>query len=193
MNDYPDQIPPLAYRAYTLAGDAGFTMSCEPRTGMLLATLAASKPAGRILEIGTGAGAGSAWLLAGMDRSATLTTIEVDADRAALARQVLNDDGRVVVINKDARTWLTKYVGDPFDLVFCDWRTGKFDERWLVLRHLALGGIYVGDDLLPQPTWPDDHQPRVDQFVAEVVKEPALVVTLMSWASGLVVASRRVL
>jgi hypothetical protein len=38
----------------------GFTMMSEPRTGALLATLAASKPGGRMLELGTGTGLGTA-------------------------------------------------------------------------------------------------------------------------------------
>jgi predicted O-methyltransferase YrrM len=34
----------------------GFAMASEPQTGSLLRTLAASKPGGRLLEIGTGTG-----------------------------------------------------------------------------------------------------------------------------------------
>jgi predicted O-methyltransferase YrrM len=34
----------------------GFIMSCEAKTGVLLRALAASKPGGRFLECGTGAG-----------------------------------------------------------------------------------------------------------------------------------------
>ena len=41
----------------------GFSMASEPKTGALLAALAASKPGGRFLELGTGTGVGTAWLL----------------------------------------------------------------------------------------------------------------------------------
>ena len=43
-----------------------FTMASEPRTGALLKALAATRPGGRLLELGTGTGVGTAWLLAGM-------------------------------------------------------------------------------------------------------------------------------
>src|SRR4029453_15613903 len=57
----------------TLAGivaDAnamGFNMASEPKVGALLAALAAAKPGGRLLELGTGTGHGTAWLLSGME------------------------------------------------------------------------------------------------------------------------------
>ena len=54
------------------------SMASEPKTGALLKTLAASRPAGRLLELGTGTGISAAWLLAGMDRAATLITVDND-------------------------------------------------------------------------------------------------------------------
>lgn len=67
--------------------------------------------------------------------------------------------------------------------MFVDCRPGKFP-------HLTRSGIYVGDDLLPQLTWPSDHQPRVDTVIADIATPPGLPVTLMSWSSGLVLAAR---
>src|SRR5262245_22055335 len=58
----------------------GFTMASEPKVGALLAALAASKPAGRLLELGTGTGHGTAWLLLGMDQRSTLDTVDSDAN-----------------------------------------------------------------------------------------------------------------
>ncbi|WP_328720897.1 hypothetical protein [Streptomyces sp. NBC_00247] len=84
MDDTPSQLPasPAALRAP--ADEAGFIMSSEDRTGSLLATLAASRPGGRILELGTGFGEGTAWLLSGMDRDAGLITVELDPGRPAV-------------------------------------------------------------------------------------------------------------
>jgi predicted O-methyltransferase YrrM len=53
-------------------------MASEPKTGAFLAALAASKPGGRLLELGTGTGLGAAWLLAGMDAAARLDTVDAD-------------------------------------------------------------------------------------------------------------------
>ncbi|MFF6774156.1 hypothetical protein ACFY8W_11380 [Streptomyces sp. NPDC012637] len=58
------------------------------------------------------------------------------------------------------------------------------------MRLLRPGALYVGDDLNPQPTWPDDHQDRVDRFVRELPRHTKMRWTLMDWASGLAVAAR---
>src|SRR6185503_12786071 len=60
-----------------------FNMMSEAKVGALLAVLAASKPGGRLLELGTGTGHGTAWLLSGMDATATLDS--VDTDEAVVA------------------------------------------------------------------------------------------------------------
>jgi predicted O-methyltransferase YrrM len=74
------------------AARAGFTMSCDPGTGRLLAVLAAAvPPAGRILELGTGTGTGTgvgtAWITTALqDRTdVEVLTIEIDPATAAVA------------------------------------------------------------------------------------------------------------
>ena len=60
-------LPEPVRLAAERAERAGFTMSCDPRTGRLLAVLAAAVPAnGRVLELGTGTGAGTAWITHGL-------------------------------------------------------------------------------------------------------------------------------
>jgi predicted O-methyltransferase YrrM len=189
--DEPKDIPTRAQAAQQAAASIGFALACENRTGSLLRTLAATKPGGRVLELGTGTGVGAAWLLDGMDATARLTTVEQDQTTGAVARQILNDDDRIEMVVADAATWLSEYVGPRFDLAFVDCRPGKFENRELLLRHLAPGAIYVGDDLLPQPTWPADHPSRVAGFLDEIVDEPDLMVTLLKWSSGLVLGARR--
>ena len=54
-----------------------FTMVSEAKVGALLSALAASKPGGRLLELGTGTGHGAAWLLAGMEDASTLATVRL--------------------------------------------------------------------------------------------------------------------
>lgn len=57
--------------------DAGFTMASEPLTCSLLRTLAASKPAAKFLELGSGTGLSTAWLLDGMD-SESIESVTID-------------------------------------------------------------------------------------------------------------------
>src|SRR2546428_13072636 len=58
------QVPAVVDAIRRDTRQLGFTMASEPQTGSLLRTLAASKPSGRFLELGTGTGVGTAWLLA---------------------------------------------------------------------------------------------------------------------------------
>jgi predicted O-methyltransferase YrrM len=166
-------------------------MSSDHRTGALLRTLAASKPGGRILEVGAGLGVGSAWLLAGMDSLARLTTLEVHVKIAGICRKHLADDSRAEVITTDANEWLENYSGPPFDLVFVDTTTTKFNRRDLLFSNMADGALLIADDLLPGDTWTKDHPARVERFRREIVEEAELVPTLIDWSSGLVVAAYR--
>jgi len=165
-------------------------MSCEPRTGALLATLVASKPGGRILELGTGTGAGVAWLLDGMDADARLISIEIDRAVQVVASMHLGSDQRVTFETTDVHTWLCNYQGEPFDFVFVDSRPGKFHALDRLLDLLRVGGLYVADDLLPQPTWPDGHQQRTDGFLDRLPRVSGLRAVTMAWSSGLVEGAR---
>ncbi|MFD2352869.1 O-methyltransferase [Nonomuraea ferruginea] len=104
---------------------AGFAYSCDPGVGRLLAVLAAGLPArARVLEIGTGTGVGTAWLVSGLTprTDVTVTTIERDAGRAGLARQG-EWPGFVEFRTGDALEMLSAL--GPFDLIFADSPYGK--------------------------------------------------------------------
>jgi len=74
-----------------------FSMASEPLVGTLLRTLAASKPAGRFLELGTGTGIATAWLLDGMDANSTLTSVDNDSAVQQIARESLGIDQRLTL------------------------------------------------------------------------------------------------
>nr|WP_239069573.1 class I SAM-dependent methyltransferase [Streptomyces sp. SID13666] len=172
------------------AARLGFAMSCEPRTGSLLATLAASKPGGRVLELGTGVGAGAAWLLHGMSGACSLLSVEADPQVGAVAAKHLGHDPRVVFETADADAWLDAYDGPRFHLAYVDCRPGKFHRLDDLTQLLEPGALYLGDDLLPQATWPPDQQQRVDAFLTRLHERRNLLSTPMRWASGLVLATR---
>ncbi|GAA1651850.1 hypothetical protein GCM10009733_056220 [Nonomuraea maheshkhaliensis] len=184
-------VPPLSAKAQAIADKGNWRLSSDRQTGALLRTLAASKPGGRILEIGAGVGVGAGWLLAGMDAAARLTTLELFPGLAQACASVLAEDDRAEVVRTDAVDWLTAYSGPPFDLVFVDTTILKFDRRDLVFAHLADGALLIADDLLPQEKWTEAHYPRVERFRAEILAEPGLVPTLVDWASGILIASYR--
>src|SRR6185437_4076135 len=83
-------LPEPVRLAAERAERAGFAMSCDPGTGRLLAVLAAAVPAnGRVLELGTGTGVGTAWITGGLRGrdDVEVVTVEIDAATAALAAQ----------------------------------------------------------------------------------------------------------
>ena len=141
--------------------ELGFDMAYEPRTGALLRALAASKPAGHLVELGTGTGVGACWLLDGADAGAHLVSVDNDPVPQAVARDVLGNDPRLELVSADAADWLRARPARSADLVFADAWAGKFELLELSLGLLRPGGIWIGDDLLPQQNWPDGHAPRV--------------------------------
>ena len=84
---------------------AGFRMASDERTGSLLRTLAGSKPKGALLELGTGTGVGTSWLLSGMDASSTLDTVDNDKAVVDIARRYLGHDSRVCFHVADGATF----------------------------------------------------------------------------------------
>src|SRR5262245_52236178 len=90
MNDHDLTRKPAALDAILNDTNAlGFTMASEPKVGALLAAVAASKPGGRFLELGTGTGHGTAWLLSGMDSASSLVTVDNDPLVVAIAQHHL--------------------------------------------------------------------------------------------------------
>jgi predicted O-methyltransferase YrrM len=166
----------------------GFNMSCEDKTGSILRTLAASKPGGKFLEIGTGTGVGASWILAGMDDTSTLITVELNAATQVVAKNHLGQDPRVTFVTGNAEEFLKAEHAEQFDFIFADTFTGKFILRDEALALLKIGGLYIVDDLLPQENWPEGHAVNVVKFISEMESNAALCLTKLNWASGLIVA-----
>lgn len=183
----PAALPAILDRTEALA----FPMPSEPRTGAMLRVLAAAKPGGRLLELGTGTGLCTAWLLDGMDRDARLTTVDVDPEVQAVARQFLGGDGRLEIVTADAGAFLHRQQPETYDLIFADAMLGKYELLNKALALLRPGGLYVVDDMLPQESWPENHAPRVPRLIAELASRPDLRIVSLAWSSGLVVVARQ--
>jgi predicted O-methyltransferase YrrM len=150
MNDLPHPPRALALILQRTA-DLKFDMASESRTGALLRTLAASKPAGSFLELGTGTGIATAWLLDGMDSATALTSVDVNSTFQEVAREALSSDHRLTLVTEDALAFLKRQPAASYDLVFADALAGKYDGLDEALRVVKAGGFYVIDDMLPQP------------------------------------------
>jgi predicted O-methyltransferase YrrM len=100
------RTPAAVDRIAARTAELKFDMASEPQTGALLQLLALSKAGGRFLELGTGTGAATAWLLAGMDASSTLTSVDNDERVQAVARECLGSDRRLNLVTLDGAAFL---------------------------------------------------------------------------------------
>ena len=94
----------------------------DAEVGALLRVLATSIGATRILEIGTAIGYSGIWLAGALPADGMLMTMEVDQERARVARDNFARAGladRANVIVGNAERMLAKVSG-PFDLIFQD-------------------------------------------------------------------------
>ena len=167
-----------------------FTMASDLLTGCLLRTLAATKPAGKLLELGTGTGVATAWMLDGMDTAARLVSVEIDEANLEVAKERLGDDLRVMFIHADGGEWLNHAEANQFDLIFADSWPGKYTHLDEALRSLKRGGLYVVDDMLPQPNWPDGHAQRADELISVLENRGDLIITKLNWSTGVIIGTK---
>jgi predicted O-methyltransferase YrrM len=98
VDQITQSIPPSYDDILRETTKLGFTMASEIKTCSLLQTLAASKPGSKFLELGTGTGLSTAWILAGMDADSHLTSIDFDESLLAIARLHLGNDPRLSLV-----------------------------------------------------------------------------------------------
>jgi predicted O-methyltransferase YrrM len=149
-----------------------------PEVQQLVATLVASKPGGRIAELGTSYGEGAQAIVAALPPGATFVTAEIDPERAARAREALAGTP-AEVLQGDWQELLP--ARGPFDLVFADGGTAY--DRAADL--LAPGGILIKDDLTPGRAVDGDptreallRDPRLESVEILVTAEMACIVAV---------------
>jgi len=188
-NHFP-VMPPSYERIRSATTALSFNMASDLFTGSLLKTLAASKPAGHFLELGTGSGLATAWFLEGMDAASTLVSIDNNELLMNVARENLRDP-RIGFVCTDGYDWLREYRGEPFDLIFADAMPGKYDLLEETLQLLKPAGIYLIDDMLPQSNWPDGHAEKAKAFIAHLEQRKDLILTKLNWSTGIIIAVKK--
>jgi predicted O-methyltransferase YrrM len=191
MNDLNHLNTPKSIQAINRDSHAiGFTMPSEPLTCSFLRTIAATKPSGKLLELGAGTGLSTAWILDGMDADSHLTTVDLEASFLEILDRHLGKDPRLTVVCGDGDDLLRSLNGQKFDFIFADTWSGKYQLLDEALDLLKPGGIYVIDDMLPQPNWPDGHVAKVDLLISTLEQRNDLRISKMSWASGIILATK---
>jgi predicted O-methyltransferase YrrM len=184
-------IPPVWGEIERRTVALGFDMPSDSRTGALLKALAASKPQSRLLELGTGTGLATAYLLAGMDSKSLLVSVDNDAKAQTIARELLGSDSRVSFELADGREFIRAQPRQSFDLVFADAWAGKYDGLDDALALVRHAGFFIGDDMLPQANWPENHQERADRLATYLERLDGWITVTLCWGSGFVIAVRR--
>ena len=169
----------------------GFTMPSDILTCSLLRTLAVSKPASRFLELGTGTGLSTAWILDGMDESSSIVSIDNDETLLQIAQTFLGHDKRLSLVLTDGEEWVNTNSGQKFDYIFADTWHGKYLLLDEVLAMLNKGGLYIVDDMLPQPNWPEGHHEKANNFVKNLESRNDLSLTKQHWATGIIIAVKK--
>ena len=183
--DIPSQYEGIAKATKELQ----FNMASDLYTGSLLKTLVASKPSGCFLELGTGSGLATSWMIAGMDRASRLVTVENNELLQNIAKEQLKDE-RVDFVLADGYEWIKNYTGKLFDLVFADAMPGKYDLFDETIALVKEGAFYIIDDMLPQVNWPEGHADRVESFIQMLESRKDLVLTKMNWSTGIIIVTK---
>lgn len=174
----------------------------SPLEGRLLAVLAATVDARRVLEIGTLGGYSALWLLSLLGPDARLVTLEKEPEHAAVAREAFARAGlteRVDLMVGDAR----ETIGDlepvpPFDVVFLDADKEGYPLYFRrAVRFLRPGGLLLGDNAFwdgraAEPG--DDPEPStraIRTFNRELADDPRFDAVIVPVRDGLAVARFR--
>ncbi len=184
-------IPKVHERILTKSKEIAFTMPSDLFVGTLLKTLMSSKPNGKFLELGTGIGLSLSWMIDGMDSHSKLISVDNDPKLITIAKEFFGLDHRVELVCQDGTRWIQNYKGAKFDLIFADAWPGKYSELDEVLKILKVGGLYVIDDMLPQPNWPEGHDVNAKNLIAHLEQRDDLNLTKMNWSTGIIICTKK--
>ena len=167
----------------------------------LLTLLAASVKAQAVVEIGTGTGVSGAALLAGMEPSGILTTIDVEAEHQRVARETFTalgyDHVRTRLIAGRALDVLPRMSDAAYDIVFIDGDKVEYPAALAqAKRLLRVGGLAIFDNVLWGGKVADAGQRDAEtvalrDVAAAVREDDDWMPALLTVGDGLLVASLR--
>ena len=163
-----------------LARDQRSLRSVDTDVARVLSLLAMSAPPGAFLELGSSGGYSSLWLsLAARAKGVTLTTVDLDENKVALARGNIAKAGahhQVQVFHGDAFEFAGR--NDPLAFCFSDIEPPELNAKIyeLIVPRLVPGGWLVVDNV----TSPR-HQ---KQFIERAYQDPRVDCVLLPFPKG---------
>lgn len=167
-------------------------------TGAVLRLLVAVTGARHVIELGTGAGVSSLWLLRGMRPDGVLTSVDAEPEHQRLAKTSITEAGvpasRVRLIAGRALEVLPRLSDAAYDLVFCDAnRSENLDYLTAAVRLLRPGGLVVfagalGGGKVATPSARDADTVALRELAKAMRDEPRLITAALPVGPGLLAA-----
>ena len=181
------EIYPKQYEAILQAThEIGFPQLSELTIGPFLAALAASKQSGYLLELGTGTGLCTSWILHGMSGDSRLTTVDNSIENIDVARHYLGTDPRIDIVLSNGEEVIDRTAPSSVDLIFADTWPGKYHYLDEALSCLKIGGFYVIDDMQIRADWSEEHNVKVRVLIDHLSQRDDLIVAKLCWSTGIV-------
>ena len=190
----PEDAPLLAARQRSR--EVGVP-AVDEATGAALRVLATVCDARHAVELGTGAGVSTLWLVRGLHKDGVLTSIDAEPEHQRLAKLSLAEagtpSGRVRLIAGRALDVLPRLSDGGYDLVVCDAVPAEgVDYLPAALRLLRTGGVvaFVGalaGGRVADPSARDPEVVAARELARAVREEPRLVPAVLPVGAGLLI------
>lgn len=185
------QIPPRVERAYALAQHLGFNVSSRPEVGQLIAVLAAMvKPGGRILEMGTGLGAGLGWIVHGLSSRVDVEVMSVEQDSANCAH-VRSMAWPPHVRVEQGNCWEAVKSSGIFDLIFVDVPGKETYDLSGPIAALCDGGCLIIDDVLNVDSEGRVRRDRLTGLRDQILHDRDLLCANLAFSSGVLLVTKQ--
>ena len=173
----------------------------QPGVGAVLTVLAAAVRPRTAVEIGTGAGVSTVYLLRGMPEDGVLTTIDIEVEHQRAAKEALAEEGvrsgRTRMIAGRALEVLPRLTDGAYDLVLVDADKTEY-AAYLeqALRLLRPGGLLAVDNALwkgrvADPAQRDAQTVAIRAMAQAVLEDERLQPALVPSGDGLLLAVKR--